>query len=74
MDQNVSFITKKWFDLVQYRSYLIYDDGLKMGVLCWLRPGKTNWRGRLSTVDLLIKVARFETKQNKIFNLRSTLS
>ncbi len=32
-------------------------------------PGNTNWRGRLSTVDL-IKVAYFENKVNYIFNTK----
>ncbi len=31
----------------------------------------TNWRGRLSTMDLLIKVACFVTKVNNIFNIKA---
>jgi hypothetical protein len=33
-------------------------------------PGKTYRRGRLSTVDLLIKVACFVKKENNIFNIK----
>ncbi len=32
--------------------------------------GNTKLSGRLSTVDLLIKVAYFVTKANKIFNIK----
>ncbi len=32
--------------------------------------GNANWRGRLSTIDLLIKVACFGTKINHIFNIK----
>ncbi len=35
-----------------------------------VKPGNTNVRGKLSTVDnLLIKVARFVTNVNNIFNI-----
>ncbi len=37
-------------------------------------PGKTNWRERLSTVDLLIKIACFGTKVNCIFNTKMSCS
>jgi hypothetical protein len=30
-------------------------------------PGNTNWRGRLSTVDLLIKVTGFEKSKNNVW-------
>jgi hypothetical protein len=36
----------------------------------WLRSGKTNCRGRLRTVDLLIKVACLVITVNNIFNLK----
>jgi hypothetical protein len=35
-----------------------------------LKPGSTNLGGRLSTVDLLIKLACFVKNVNKIFNLK----
>jgi len=35
-----------------------------------IKPGNTNWGGRLSTVDLLIKVACFVKKVNNIFNVK----
>ncbi len=35
-----------------------------------VNPGNTNLRGKLSTVDLLIKVACFVTKVNDIFNIK----
>ncbi len=34
------------------------------------RPGNTNWKGRLSTVDLLINVAFFVTQVNIFFCLK----
>jgi hypothetical protein len=37
-----------------------------------VNPGNTNVRGRLSTVNLLIKVARFVTNVNNIFNIQSS--
>jgi hypothetical protein len=37
-----------------------------------LCKGKTNRRGRLSTVDLLIKVACFLTKVNNILNMKKS--
>ncbi len=33
-------------------------------------PGNTNYGGRLSTIDLLIKVASFVRKENNIFNIK----
>ncbi len=35
-------------------------------------PGNTYRRGRLSTVDLLIRVARFGKKVNNVFNGKSS--
>ena len=35
------------------------------------RAGKTYLKGRLSTIDLLNKVACFETKVNNIFNINA---
>jgi len=32
--------------------------------------GNTNWRGRLSTVELLIKVAYFVKEANNILNIK----
>jgi hypothetical protein len=32
----------------------------------------TNYRGRVNTVDYLIKVARFVKKVNSIFNIKSS--
>ena len=42
-------------------------------VLGKIHAGKTNCRKRLSTVDLLIKVACFVTKVNNIFNKKAAL-
>jgi len=48
--------------------------------LCWVSQiqnhmaGNTNWRGRISTRDLLINVACFKTNVNNIFNLKSSWS
>jgi len=36
--------------------------------------GNTNWGGRLSTVDLLIKVACFVKKANAFFNIKRSWS
>ncbi len=36
----------------------------------WAKPGNTNGGGRLSTADLLIKVACFVKKENNIFNIK----
>jgi len=38
------------------------------------RPGNTNWGGRPSTIDLLIKVACFCKKENNIFNIKMSWS
>jgi len=35
-----------------------------------LQSGNTNWRGRLSTVNLLIKVACFVKKENTNFKIK----
>ncbi len=35
-----------------------------------VKPGNTNRRGRLSTIDLLIEVACFVKKVNNIFNIK----
>jgi len=40
----------------------------------WPVPGKSYWRGRLSTVDLLIKVACFVKKANNIFSIKISCS
>jgi hypothetical protein len=40
----------------------------------WHCPGNTNWRGRLSTVDLFIEVACFVDKVNNIFIIKSSRS
>jgi hypothetical protein len=37
-------------------------------------PGNPYWRGRLSTVDLLIKAACFVTKENRIFSTKTSWS
>jgi hypothetical protein len=37
-------------------------------------PGNPNWRGRLSTVDLTIKVACFCKKVNNVCNIKSPWS
>ncbi len=37
-----------------------------------VNAGNTNRRGRLSTVDLLIRVARFFKKVNNVFNFKSS--
>jgi hypothetical protein len=34
------------------------------------KPGNANWGGRLSTVDLLIKVACFVKEVNNIFDIK----
>jgi hypothetical protein len=34
-------------------------------------PGNTNWRGRISTIDLLIRVTCFVTKMNNIYNTKA---
>jgi hypothetical protein len=51
---------------------------LKIEYCCSLKPysqaGNTNWGGRLSTVDLLIKVACLVTKVNYIFIMKRTWS
>jgi len=39
-----------------------------------MQSGSTNWRGRLSTVDLLIKVACFVKEVYNIFNWKSSWS
>ncbi len=36
-------------------------------MLTSIKAGNINWKGRLSTIDLLIKVACFVKKENKIF-------
>jgi len=36
------------------------------------KDGNTNEGGRLSTVDLLIKVAHFVTKVNNIFHIKTS--
>jgi len=41
-----------------------------MGLLMRLKAGKTYCGGRLSTVDLLIKVACFVQNVNNIFNVK----
>jgi hypothetical protein len=38
------------------------------------KAGNTNWAERLSTVDLLIKVACFTNGVNNVFNIRRSLS
>ncbi len=38
----------------------------------WVKPGNKNGAGRLSTADLLIKVACFEKKENNIFNIKTS--
>jgi hypothetical protein len=38
--------------------------------ICSHETGNTNGRARLSTVDLLIKVASFVTKVNTVFNMK----
>ncbi len=35
-----------------------------------VKPGNTNGGGRLSTADLLIKVACFVKNENNIFNIK----
>ncbi len=40
----------------------------------WHCPGNTNWRGRLSTVDLFIEVACFVDKINNILIIKSSRS
>jgi hypothetical protein len=37
-------------------------------------PGNTNYGGRLSTIDLLIKVACFVKKEKYIFNIKMSYS
>jgi hypothetical protein len=39
-------------------------------MLVW--AGNTNWGGRLSTVDLLVKVVCFVKNVNNIFNINGT--
>jgi hypothetical protein len=34
------------------------------------KPGNTNWVGRISTVDLLIKLACFVNEVNNIFDIK----
>ncbi len=46
---------------------LLGDSQLHVGLV---EAGNTNLGGRLSTVDLLIKVARFVKQENNIFNLK----
>ncbi len=43
---------------------------LRVGLQMMGLPGNTNYGGRLSTVDLLIKVACFVKKENNIFNIK----
>jgi hypothetical protein len=41
-----------------------------LGNLLMLIPGSTNREGRLSTVDLLIRVACFVKKENNNYNIK----
>jgi hypothetical protein len=36
----------------------------------WVKPGNPNWRGRLSTVDLLIKIGCFERNEKYSFSTK----
>ncbi len=46
----------------------------QLGRLWTVQPRNTNWSGRLSTIDLLIKVACFEPKIKIIFNTKRSWS
>ncbi len=60
------FVTQVWFLMKIWK-------GWNQNFEKWLTRN-TNWKGRLSTVDLLIKVAHFVTKDNNSFRIKLSLS
>ncbi len=53
---------------VNYETKMYYSQGPR-----WISPGNPYWRGRISTVDLLIKIGRFVKQQkNLTFNLNQS--
>jgi hypothetical protein len=75
-----SYYGKNWARLVGFKEQIKYFVFLKLTNLAqfspWCKhplivePGKTNWGGRLSTVDLLIKITCFEKNANNVSNLK----
>ncbi len=63
---------RKTFDKSRVPSYLrTQDKPRKKNRGLIVAAGNPNGRGRLSTVDLLIKLACFVTRVNNIFNITS---
>jgi hypothetical protein len=65
---NIQFTSRQYLNL-----FWLLQNQNDSGAKAWIvKPGNTNWSGRLSPVHLLIKVACFVIRVKDIFNLKSS--